>query len=137
MKNKPALFLSLPSVRKARKAAQLARGEALASKPGKARRKPVRRVSKVRAKELARYSILRGAFLWRNGLCQACLVYNPDCAPNYAVEIHHIRGRAGKLLNATDHWLAVCSPCHARIHRYPAEARELGLICEKGKWNTL
>lgn len=137
MKTKPALFLSLPSVRKARKAAQRARVEALKAKPGKARRKPVRRVSKSRAKELARYSILRGAFLWRFSLCQACSVYYPACVPFYAVEIHHRRGRSGKLLNATEYWLAVCNHCHARIHRHPAEARELGLLCEKGKWNTL
>ena len=53
-----------------------------------------------------------------------------------ATEIHHQRGRVGRLLNDERHWLAVSAEGHDWIHHNVKQARALGLLCEHGKWNT-
>ena len=52
-----------------------------------------------------------------------------------ATEVHHTRGRVGKLLLDETFWLPVCSGCHDWIHKNIELARERGLICAKGDWN--
>ena len=62
---------------------------------------------------------------------------NPKCAayPNRkATDVHHTRGRAGKLFLCTHYWLAVSRQAHIRIGEDPAWARENGYLCAKGHW---
>jgi hypothetical protein len=47
-----------------------------------------------------------------------------------AVEIHHTRGRIGRMLLAEEFWLGVSSEGHRWIHDHPALARESGLLCD-------
>ena len=52
-----------------------------------------------------------------------------------ATQIHHTRGRRGKLLIDQRFWLAVSADGHEFIHKHPYNARSLGLLCEVGDWN--
>lgn len=52
-----------------------------------------------------------------------------------AVDVHHVRGRAGNLLTDERFWLAVSRQAHERIHAHPAWARVRGWLAEKGDWN--
>ena len=54
-----------------------------------------------------------------------------------ATDIHHTRGRLGELLTDMRHWRSLCRVCHQWAHQNIAEARKVGLICEKGKWNSV
>lgn len=98
-------------------------------------RKPIRRASKARRAELAIYAKLGPSWLQRVPFCEmpstrfvnlghtgwmGCL--------NRSTEIHHIKGRSGKLLNDTNHWLGVCRDCHRWIHDHPNAARKLGVL---------
>ena len=51
-------------------------------------------------------------------------------------EVHHSRGRSGKLLMEQQFWIAVSEQGHRRIHEHPLEARKRGWLCEVGKWNN-
>jgi hypothetical protein len=46
----------------------------------------------------------------------------------FATEIHHKKGRIGKLLNHTPYWLAVSRIGHVWIHKYPEKAYELDFL---------
>ena len=62
---------------------------------------------------------------------------NPKCAvyPNKeATDVHHTRGRAGRLFLSVRYWLPVSRAAHMRIGEEPAWARENGYICAKGEW---
>lgn len=72
------------------------------------------------------------------------LVANPWCAwglkqtpPQYlrSEQIHHSRGRLGKLLLDQRYWLAVSAAGHEWIHRNQTQARAIGLLCAVGDWN--
>lgn len=56
--------------------------------------------------------------------------------PRRATQVHHKRGRIGRLLLDERHWLPVSSWGHEWINSHPAEARKLDLLCEAGKYNT-
>jgi hypothetical protein len=98
------------------------------------RRTRIRSVSKVKARLNREYTKLRKQFLADNPMCQACPKRGIVAAP--AVHTHHLRGRSRKLQNDTRHWLAVCDRCHHFIHNFPLEARELGLLCQPGQWQS-
>jgi len=78
------------------------------------RKTPLRRVSKKRAAQLKKYSVLRKNFL-TNQMCGVCKI-------RPAGEIHHKNKRFGERLLDLEHFLAVCRGCHARIHLNPAWA---------------
>lgn len=50
-------------------------------------------------------------------------------------EIHHIHGRAGKLLRFQKAWVAVSKQGHRWIHSNPEEARRYGWLGPVGTWN--
>lgn len=84
--------------------------------------KPIPKKSAKRAKEDKTYTVLRKAFL-EGKICQV----NQD-AP--ATEVHHTysgKDRDAHYLDVKT-WLAVCPECHRWIHKFPAEARELGYL---------
>lgn len=90
----------------------------------------MRRQSRKRASESREYSKLRKAFLIAHPICQAC-----EDRPS--VEIHHLRGRIGRLLNMTEFWMALDSQCHAWIGDHKAKARELGWLSSARDFNTV
>lgn len=66
------------------------------------------------------YKKLAAAFLKAHPLC-AC-----GCGRKSA-EVHHMRGRVGKLLTDVTYFKAVSRTCHRRIENTPALAKLLGL----------
>ena len=55
--------------------------------------------------------------------------------PRTATQVHHVRGRLGKLLLDQMYWLPVSAEGHQWIHSHIQEARKMGYICAKGSWN--
>lgn len=47
---------------------------------------------------------------------------------------HHVRGRAGTLLFDARFRKDICRNCHIWIGNNPFDAREAGLMCERGLW---
>lgn len=62
-------------------------------------------------------------YLDENPYCEARL---SSCTIQ-AIEVHHKKGRIGKLLNDKKFFLSVCRNCHEWIERHPKEAKELEL----------
>lgn len=92
------------------------------------RKKPIRRASKKRTKELREYSKRRKHFLGLWPICQATAIIWPNLLSPASQEIHHMRGKIGVLLNDERYWLAVCREAHNWIHSHPSESRKLGLL---------
>ena len=101
----------------------------------------IRSVSRLQARRLRLYAVIRKKYLLEHPLCEACPIIRPyaGVAKNtaWASEIHHRRGRLGELLFATQFFTACCSVCHRWIGDHPAQARELGLLCQPGQFNTM
>src|SRR2546422_7465963 len=51
-----------------------------------------------------------------------------------ATQLHHLRGRAGKLYLDERFFVAVSAAGHRNIHDQPELARKLGLLCARGLW---
>jgi len=75
--------------------------------------------------------------------CAACLKieYPPSIGKNLgfmhdASEPHHSRGKIGKLLFDTRFFIPVCRTAHNWIDANREKARELGLLCKVGEFNT-
>lgn len=96
-------------------------------------RKPIRKISVNRGAQLAKYYALRLAFLKEHPLCRVCtdlkiegmLVPLPH---RISTDIHHTRGRVGRLLLATQFWIPVCREHHNLIHDHPFWAKSKGYI---------
>jgi len=69
----------------------------------------------------AAYSVLREQFLKNHPYCKAKV---PGCSI-IATDIHHKKGRVGKLFLDDSEFLAVCRMCHTWIENNPAEAKLL------------
>lgn len=118
---------------KRRRLAQGHRDRALASLARRRARdaaKPKRRVaarSERMEREMKLYVQERQHFLRANPVCEWCRARRPD-------DLHHVRGRAGKLLRDRRFWKALCRCCHDRVQREPDAARAAGMLCAKGEW---
>jgi hypothetical protein len=87
----------------------------------KVKRTTIRRASPARARQLRKYAREVKIFLFEHPTCEVC-----KKAPSG--QNHHRAGRIGaKLLDKAD-WLAICQPCHDRIHAHAAWAREQGFL---------
>jgi hypothetical protein len=92
--------------------------------------------SKKRAAELRHYRTLRKMFLSTHTACEACqLVFMRP--PKKATDVHHSRGRTGRLLCMVEFFKAVCRGCHDWIGHNPRKASGLGLNAPYGQWNTI
>lgn len=82
--------------------------------------KPIARRSDKRAEEERVYNQLRKIFLSdpKNKTCPV--------TKKPATEVHHKKGRVGKLLLDVRYWLAVSRDGHRWIEEHPDEAKELG-----------
>jgi hypothetical protein len=98
------------------------------------RKRPVRKMSKAMAAKLREYRLQKLAYLvaarCRHVLC-------PVFPEQPVVDVHHTRGRSGRLLLMEEFWIAVSRRGHRWIHDHPAEARRAGLLCALGEWNTM
>ena len=93
----------------------------------------IRQVTRKRANENSKYTAVRRKFLEANPDCGLC--------GNPATEIHHTRGRIGRLLCASEFFVPLCSECHRDCHTAPSEFREkkwngIPLFCKPADWNT-
>jgi hypothetical protein len=93
-------------------------------------RNRIRPVSTKRAKQMRLYSKARKVFLALNQGCGF-----GGCSSR-ATEIHHRRGRAQAMLLLEKYWVGLCNYHHGWVHQNIEKARTVGLICEKGLWNT-
>lgn len=87
-------------------------------------RQSIARVSDKRSKEERIYAGKRVIFLAKNPTCQANL---PGICVRRSCEVHHKKGRVGKLYLDETFWLATCSECHKWIELHPIEAKAMGL----------
>lgn len=64
--------------------------------------------------------IVKPAYLAAHQMCEI------DGCSSKATEVHHKKGRIGKLLNDTDYFLAVCRKDHVFIENNPLWAKQKG-----------
>lgn len=98
----------------------------------------MKRINPISKKKIAIGKLYRAEareFLLNNPWCAWGLKQNP---PQHirATQIHHQRGRVGRLLREQRFWIPVCQVGHDWIHANIEAARGLGLICQKGQWNN-
>lgn len=98
------------------------------------KRKVLKKQSRSQRERLKRYFAIRTEWLKEHHVCIICLCRNQRAA--LATEVHHIRGRAGKLLFDTRFWAASCFGCRLWPHENPVEAREAGVLAEPWEWNV-
>lgn len=75
---------------------------------------------------------------------EAKLLESPFCeigalrnlSPHKACDVHHSRGRAGKLITDDRFLMSSCRECHEWAHAHPAEAREAGALASASEWNV-
>lgn len=101
----------------------------------KARPAPIRKVSKGMAWRLDEYRRIRAGWMEFHPVCGICLARGIE-PPRESEELHHSRGRAGKLLCDTRFFITACHRCHAWTHEHPRDARALGVLAEPGEWNV-
>lgn len=99
-------------------------------------RKPLKKQSAARAREMRLYYEERVQFLLRpeNLLCAVCRLLGED--PMAAVEVHHARGRVNKLLRDQRFWVGTCRAHRETPHLRPAWAREMGILSSATEFNT-
>jgi hypothetical protein len=100
-----------------------------------------KKVAKARREALRKYFGLSREFLSQpeNRGCKICaarIASGENMAVNRSTEIHHTRGRIGKLLTDTRFWLASCFYCREFPHSNPARARAMGLLAHPRDWNV-
>ena len=86
------------------------------------RRTPLRPISARLRDRQRQYWGIRKVFLAEHWLCEF-----PGCQEG-SKEVHHVRGRCGKLLLDTRHWKALCWRHHRWVHHNPVKGREMGLL---------
>ncbi len=97
--------------------------------------KPLRRQSKKRSVEAKVYAKRKKVFLAKNEFCDVCKqwTYPGDR------DLHHVRGRAGKLFLDERFWIMVCGGmggCHTRIHMDRKRAIADGFLGGAGEWGV-
>lgn len=91
------------------------------------KRKPIRRISAARAKRLSEYAKLKRRWL-KGKTCQMC--------PSKKVDVHHSRGRTGRLLCMVEFWIPLCRFHHNKIKEDPAWAYKHELLGPYGSYNS-
>lgn len=81
---------------------------------------PIKKVSNKRKVDNKKYLKVRKVFLESLIYCQV-----KGCK-KLATEVHHQKGRIGKLLTDTNYFVGVCRECHSKIELEPTWAKENG-----------
>lgn len=71
--------------------------------------------------------IIMDSYVWEDGLGDDGLGGRKIYVPRSS-EIHHPRGRIGKLLTDETNFIACSRQEHLWLHAHPSEARKLGLL---------
>lgn len=95
------------------------------------KRTPLRRVSKKRAAELVTYRSLKEYILKERPYCEMPSPTGAVSCLGRSAQIHHMKGRAGPLLNDVRWWMAVCASCHTYIEDHKKEMRARKVILYK------
>ncbi len=85
-------------------------------------RKPIRRATPKRAKELAKYRRLKAKFLMEHSVCVRC----SRKIPLEGRTLHHWAGRRNDLLCWVPGFRMACFDCHQQIERYRNDAVKEG-----------
>jgi hypothetical protein len=106
----------------------------------KRERRPVRRISNVMRKLIAKAQELLDAW-WQDPANRYCCV--PHCVRK-AKHRHHVRGRTRLLMNNPRWWAAICEPHHEMVKTNPRWAqnltiyegtdREMQLLASGAEW---
>lgn len=96
------------------------------------RRTHLRPVSARRALALREYAKIKRIWFAQpeNLLCKF-----PACQ-HATDDPHHSRGRANALLNDVRYWIPLCRWHHDWVKQNPVKARDLGMLCQVGFWNS-
>lgn len=93
-----------------------------------------------RREEIKIYKIRGSIFLKNNPLCGACVPIRNHCGKGYgnptpkkATQIHHKKGRVGKLYLDERFWLQVCPGCHAFAESYGNAAVDIGISIRRNE----
>lgn len=130
---------TLRLLRKRQKLAALKPGDRQKVVDGKSHR--LKSASKGLKAETAKYRKFSADFLARpeNTWCVCCTLrrekLSENIIRNQATEIHHVRGRIGRLLCWLPGFRAFCNSCRNWPHDHPSKARELGLLSPASLWN--
>lgn len=105
------------------------------------KRKPLKKISRSQRTRSRAYFALTAAFLERpeNQHCQICVrrrEAGEDILLHQATEVHHRRGRIGRLLTHEPEFVPSCFECRQWPHQHPRKARELGLLAPVAQWNV-
>jgi len=128
---KPALWLQLPSY-----GGSLPESDPGAQLVGYRKSLSIKRRTPERAKEerIYRQQVKEWLRLPENKFCQVYLRLIGE--HRLATQCHHFQGRRGSLLLYRAFWIPVSMEGHKWIDDHPAEARELGLLCPLGFYNS-
>lgn len=83
-------------------------------------KKSIKKVSDKRQVENKMYMEVRAEYMKDNPVCEIC--------GSRQVELHHKKGRIGKLLFDIRYFMTVCREDHRYIHENPKEARKKGWL---------
>ncbi len=87
------------------------------------KRSPLRKMSKAKAKEHRKYILARARAL-PGKICE----WPSNVCTQPADDIHHLRGRRGKMLTDQRYWMFICRDHHRYIHDHAKESRQMGLL---------
>jgi hypothetical protein len=99
------------------------------------KRTPIRKVSVRRESENRTYLKLNREYLAEHRFCECCepIHGGPVRRSN---QVHHYRGRVGRLLTDTRFFRASCQECHTWICDNGAEARKRGVLAPVAEFNV-
>lgn len=103
-------------------------------------RKPIKRVSRSKARQYTAYYEQTAAFLALNPRCLICTA-SGHRPPRRATEVHHVYLRTGsRLLLDQRGWLPSCRHCREVPHTAPCWAESAGILAPgvaRGSWKHL
>jgi hypothetical protein len=85
----------------------------------------IKSVSDKRLLALRDYRVVRDAYMRDHKICE-----HPECS-SPSTELHHSKGRIGKLLTDPLYFKALCNSCHSWAEKNPTLAKELGLSVDR------
>lgn len=105
------------------------------------KRTTLKKIARSRRKKLASYFVVKAEWLRRpeNELCAICRARREAgeaILQGKATEVHHVRGRIGRLLCDTRFFIASCRGCRDWPHENPVRARELQLLAPASEFNV-